>query len=92
MDTAVIRQTSHKATVPKAPPLMNSVQGAAARLGISPSKLYVLIAEGVIEARKLCGRTVVPEESLQAFAAGLPDAEIAVRARARAAAKASAAA
>ena len=48
-------------------PLALGVKDAATFIGLSKSRLYELIADGSIEARKLGARTVVPTASLRAF-------------------------
>lgn len=53
-------------------PLVLGVKDAAAYVGLSRSRVYELIADGSIEARKLGSRTVVPTESLKAFVAASP--------------------
>ncbi len=45
-------------------------------LGLGRTRLYALIAEGKIEARRCGGRTLIPADSLRAFLAGLPAAAI----------------
>ncbi len=56
----------------KIEPLVLGVKDAAAYVGLSRSRLYELIRDDVIEARKLGARTVVPTESLKAFVVGSP--------------------
>jgi excisionase family DNA binding protein len=53
-------------------PLVLGVKDAAAFIGLSRSRLYELIADQQIEARKLGCRTVVPIASLKAFVANAP--------------------
>ena len=53
-------------------PLVLGVKDAAAFIGLSKSRLYELISDGRIEARKLGARTVVPIASLRAFVAAAP--------------------
>lgn len=53
-------------------PLVLGVKDAAAFIGLSRSRLYELISDGQIEARKLGSRTVVPTASLKAFVASAP--------------------
>jgi excisionase family DNA binding protein len=48
------------------------VKDAAVFVGLSKSRLYELIGEGTIEARKLGARTVVPVASLRAFVEAAP--------------------
>ena len=49
---------------------------AAKALGIGRTNLYRLISAGLIDARRLGGRTVIPATSLRDFLAGLPAAPI----------------
>jgi excisionase family DNA binding protein len=55
------------------------VKDAATFIGLSRSRLYELISDGRIEARKLGARTVVPTASLRAFIESAPrlEAEVA---------------
>ena len=53
-------------------PLVLGVKDAATFVGLSKSRLYELIGDGTIEARKLGARTVVPVASLRAFVANAP--------------------
>lgn len=53
-------------------PIALGVKDAAAFIGLSKSRLYELISEGSIEARKLGHRTVVPTASLRAFVEAAP--------------------
>ena len=53
-------------------PIALSVKDAAKSLSLSKSRLYELISEGQIEARKIGGRTVIPYASLQALVASAP--------------------
>jgi excisionase family DNA binding protein len=53
-------------------PLALGVKDAANFIGLSKSRLYELIADGSIEARKLGARTVVPTASLRAFVDSAP--------------------
>lgn len=53
-------------------PLVLGVKEAAAYIGLSKSRIYELISEQQIEARKLGGRTVVPVASLRAFVESAP--------------------
>ena len=56
-------------------PMVLGVKDAATFIGLSKSRLYELIAEGQIEARKLGARTVVPTTSLRAFVDAAPRIE-----------------
>lgn len=53
-------------------PMVLGVKEAAAFIGLSRSRLYELISEHKIEARKLGARTVVPIASLRAFVEAAP--------------------
>ena len=53
-------------------PMVLGVKEAASFIGLSKSRLYELISEGRIEARKLGARTVVPTASLRAFVEAAP--------------------
>lgn len=53
-------------------PLVLGVRDAAAYIGLSKSRLYELLADETIEARKLGARTVIPVASLKAFVEAAP--------------------
>jgi excisionase family DNA binding protein len=53
-------------------PIVLGVKDAADFIGLSRSRLYELIAEDKIEARKLGSRTVVPVASLRAYVEAAP--------------------
>lgn len=53
-------------------PLCLGVKDAATFIGLSKSRLYELIGDGSIEARKLGARTVVPVASLRAYVESAP--------------------
>jgi excisionase family DNA binding protein len=53
-------------------PIVLGVRDAADFIGLSRSRLYELIAEDKIEARKLGSRTVVPVASLRAYVEAAP--------------------
>lgn len=53
-------------------PMVLGVKDAAAFIGLSKSRLYELIGEKQIDARKLGARTVVPVASLKAFVEAAP--------------------
>ena len=53
-----------------------SIADAAKTLAIGRTNLYRLIAAGLIDARRLGGRTIIPATSLRDFLAGLPAAPI----------------
>lgn len=48
--------------------------------GVGRTKLYGLIADGLIEARQCGGRTLIPADSLRAFLERLPPAPIRAKA------------
>jgi excisionase family DNA binding protein len=53
-------------------PIAVGVADAAKLIGISKSRLYELIAEGEIDARKIGFRTVIPYERLQDYVLNSP--------------------
>jgi excisionase family DNA binding protein len=53
----------------KAQPLAHTVSDACRRLGISRSRLYLLLSSGEIRSIKVGHRTLVPESELQKFVA-----------------------
>jgi excisionase family DNA binding protein len=53
-------------------PLCLSVKDAASYIGLSKSRLYELIGDKTIEARKLGARTVVPVAALRAYVENSP--------------------
>jgi excisionase family DNA binding protein len=53
-------------------PMAYRVADAAKVIGLSRSRIYELIAEGALEARKLGGCTVIPASSLHALLAAAP--------------------
>ena len=55
-------------------PLAYRVDDAAAAIGVSRSKVWNLIAQGDIPARKLVGSTVILRSDLEAYLSGLPAA------------------
>ena len=57
-------------------PYAHPVSDAASMLGIKGSKLYELIAEGKIRAKKIGSRTVVLDASLREYLASQPDAQV----------------
>ena len=57
-------------------PLAYSIPEAVRATGLGRTSLYELIATGRIEARKAGKRTLIPAESLRAFLAALPHADI----------------
>jgi excisionase family DNA binding protein len=61
------------------PPEWESPGQSATVLGISRATVYNLIADGLLDARKLGERTIINVESRRKFAENLPKAEIATR-------------
>ena len=53
-----------------------NVAGACRALGVGRSSLYLLMAAGKLDARKLGGRTIVTATSLRAYVEGLPRASL----------------
>lgn len=53
-------------------PLALNVRSAAAYIGVGRTKIFELIAEGKIDARKAGTRTLVTVASLKAYLASLP--------------------
>ena len=51
---------------------MHPVERACAISGCGRTKIYELIAAGLLDARKLGRRTLVTDESLRGFLASLP--------------------
>lgn len=56
--------------------LAYTIPDASAATGIGRTTLYYLIGEGKIEARKVGNRTIIPADSLRAYIASLPAADI----------------
>jgi excisionase family DNA binding protein len=56
--------------------LAHTIAEATKVTGLGRSTLYEAIGAGKLEARKAGGRTLIPADSLRAFIAGLPSAEI----------------
>ena len=55
-------------------PLAYRIEDAAAAIGISRSKVWDLIAQGQIPARKLVGSTIILRADLEAYLSALPPA------------------
>jgi excisionase family DNA binding protein len=62
-------------------PRVYTVSGACRELGCGKSKLYELIGEGLIDARKSGGTTLILAESIDRYLADLPPADIRTRPR-----------
>lgn len=58
----------------KTPDRMVSIAETRSILGIGNTSLYGLLKEGKIAARKIGGRTLIPESELRAFQDRLPPA------------------
>lgn len=56
--------------------IAHTIADAAKVSGIGRTSLYELIGAGKIEARKAGNRTLIPAESLRAYLASLPAADI----------------
>jgi excisionase family DNA binding protein len=52
------------------PKLAFTIAEACHAIGISRSKLYELIGEGQVQARKIGSRTIIPADSLQKLVSG----------------------
>jgi excisionase family DNA binding protein len=57
-------------------PIVYSVSDACAVGGFGRSRAYELIAAGKLDARKMGSRTVITHQSLEAYLAALPAADI----------------
>lgn len=55
-------------------PLAYRVDDAAAAIGVSRAKVWDLIAQGAIPARKIVGSTIILKGDLEAYLSGLPSA------------------
>lgn len=53
-------------------PIAYRVAEASKAVGLSRSRIYELIADGTLEARKIGGATVIPAASLRALVADAP--------------------
>jgi hypothetical protein len=57
-------------------PLAYTVKDACAAVGCKVTKLYELVGAGLLDARKIGGRTVIVGDSLRRYVASLPKAVI----------------
>jgi hypothetical protein len=57
-------------------PLAYRIDEAKRTLGLGTTKLYHLIGAGLLDARKAGNRTLITGESLRAYVANLPKADI----------------
>lgn len=64
------------------PKLAYTITQACDASGIGRTRLYELVAEGQLQARRCGGRTLIPAASLTAYIAGLPTAPIRAKATA----------
>ncbi len=62
--------------MPTTEPLAYTLQAAEGITGLGRTKLYELISEGVLDARKAGSRTVLMGESLRNYVTSLPKATI----------------
>jgi hypothetical protein len=62
-------------------PIADTVKGAAARLSLSVSSLYVEMNKGRLKAVKVRGRTLITRQAQADFLAALPAADLAVAGR-----------
>jgi excisionase family DNA binding protein len=62
-------------------PRVYTVPGACRELGCGKSKLYEMIGEGAIDARKSGGTTLILAESIDRYLSTLPPADIRTRPR-----------
>ena len=63
------------------PPILYTMEGAQIASGFTRSRIYEEISAGNIEARKAGRRTLVVGDSLRAYLASLPRADIRVGSR-----------
>lgn len=56
-------------------PLAHSIDGATKALNCGRTKLYQLLAEGRIKAKKLGSKTLIPHSELARLLESLPDAD-----------------
>jgi excisionase family DNA binding protein len=59
----------------RATPLAYRIESAAAAIGVGRSKVFRMIKDGEIPARKIGGSTVILREDLEAFLASTPFVE-----------------
>jgi hypothetical protein len=57
-------------------PLTYRIDDARRILGLGTTKLYELIGTGILDARKAGSRTLITGDSLRAYVASLPKANI----------------
>ena len=58
---------------------LNSITDTKRHIGLGHTKVYELIGQGVLDARKAGNKTLITGESIRAFIAGLPPADIRAR-------------
>ncbi len=66
---------------------LNSINETKRLTSLGHTKVYELIGNGTLDARKLGSKTLITGESLMAFVAGLPAAPIGAKHKATAAAE-----
>ncbi len=57
-------------------PLAHRLRDAGRMVGLGDTKMYELIGQGVLDARKAGSRTLITHESLQRYLDSLPPADI----------------
>ena len=55
---------------------LNSITDTKRQIGLGHTKVYELIGQGVLDARKAGKKTLITGESIRAYIAGLPPAHI----------------
>ena len=65
-------QARHAEIDPTIPPLLYRVQDVRRIAAVGHSKLYQLIADGILVARKAGSRTVITAESVKRYVDSLP--------------------
>ncbi len=57
-------------------PLVYTIPGACRMIGLGRTSVYSLISQGILDARKAGGKTVITADSIERYVASLPRAEI----------------
>lgn len=57
-------------------PMMIRIDDVKSMLGLGTTKVYELIGQGLLDARKVGKRTLVTRESMRTYIAGLPKATV----------------
>jgi hypothetical protein len=60
---------------------LNSIADTKRHIGLGHTKVYELIGQGILDARKAGKKTLITGESIRAYIASLPPAEICPHAR-----------